>query len=124
MPRELAGMLWVLAKARFPHNRFLEDDPSVTVIERQSILRGYELYVVEQWACSRQSPTLVVATYTGDESHSIVVGVLAVPEDESLWSPTLRIYFRQLSNTMPDPRKRPSENSSLPTLVASRPPSP
>ncbi|KAL3958678.1 hypothetical protein ACCO45_006840 [Purpureocillium lilacinum] len=64
--------------------RFLEDDPSVTVIERQSILRGYELYVVEQWACSRQSPTLVVATYTGDESHSIVVGVLAVPEDENL----------------------------------------
>ncbi|KAJ6442863.1 Sin3 complex subunit [Purpureocillium lavendulum] len=74
--------------------RFLEDDPSVIVVERRSILRGYELYVVEQWACSRQSPTLVIATYTGDESHTIVVGVLAIPEDEALWSQTLRIYFR------------------------------
>ncbi|PWI72679.1 Sin3 complex subunit [Purpureocillium lilacinum] len=87
--------------------RFLEDDPSVTVIERRSILRGYELYVVEQWACSRQSPTLVVATYTGDESHSIVVGVLAVPEDENLWSPTLRIYFRAAQQHHARPKETP-----------------
>ncbi|PNY28016.1 Protein STB2 [Tolypocladium capitatum] len=74
--------------------RFLEEDPCVAVVERRSVLRGHELYLVEQWACSRQSPTLVVATFTGDETHSIVVGILAVPEDETLWSARLCVYFK------------------------------
>ncbi|KAK3938932.1 hypothetical protein QBC46DRAFT_450826 [Diplogelasinospora grovesii] len=73
--------------------RFLEDDPSVTVIERRNVLQGYELYLVEQWVCSRQSPTLVIVTYTGDPKHSIVVGVLEVPTDEKGWSPRLKLYF-------------------------------
>lgn len=76
--------------------RFLEDDPSVTVVERRHVLPGYELYLVEQWACSRQSPTLVIATYTGDPRHSVVVGVLEVPADEGDWSPRLRVYFRAI----------------------------
>ncbi|KFA78647.1 hypothetical protein S40288_06941 [Stachybotrys chartarum IBT 40288] len=73
---------------------YLEDDPGVTVVERRRVLSGYELYLVEQWACSRQSPTLVIVTYTGDERHSVVVGVLAVPADESQWSTKLRVYFK------------------------------
>lgn len=76
--------------------RFLEADPSVTVIERRHVLRGYELYLVEQWACSRQSPTLVIVTYTGDPKHSVVVGVLEVPAGERDWSPRLRVYFRAI----------------------------
>lgn len=66
----------------------------MTVVERRGVLRGYELYLVEQWACSRQSPTLVVVTYTGDERHSVVAGVLGVPADDSLWSAKLRVYFK------------------------------
>lgn len=66
----------------------------MAVVDRRGLLRGYELYFVEQWVCSRQSSTLVIATYTGDETHSIVVGVLSVPQDENLWSPTLRIYYK------------------------------
>lgn len=66
----------------------------MTVVERRGTLYGYELYLVEQWACSRQSPTLVVVTYTGDEKHSVVAGVLAVPADENLWSAKLRVYFK------------------------------
>ncbi|GAB0132472.1 hypothetical protein EsDP_00000907 [Epichloe bromicola] len=73
--------------------RFLEDDPCVTVIERRCVLSGYELYLVEQWTCSRQSPIIVVTTYTGDEKHSIVVGVICVPEDQAHWSARLRLYF-------------------------------
>lgn len=63
-------------------------------MEHRSILRGYESYLVEQWACSRKSPTLVVVTHTGNENHTVVVGVLALPKDEALWSPKLRLYFR------------------------------
>jgi hypothetical protein len=85
--------------------RFLEEDPSVNLIERKRTLRGYELYVVEQWACSRQSPTLVIVTYTGDPSHSAVVGVLGVPEDEKDWSPRLRVYFKAIQQYHARPKE-------------------
>jgi len=75
---------------------FLEEDPFVAVIERKRVLSGYELYLVEQWACSRQSPALVIVTYTGDPKHSIVVGVLDVPKEENGWSQRLRIYFKAI----------------------------
>ncbi|KJK75796.1 hypothetical protein H634G_09160 [Metarhizium anisopliae BRIP 53293] len=74
--------------------RFIEEDPCVSVIEQRCILGGYELYVVEQWACSRQSPTVVITTYTGDEKHCIVVGIVSIPEDQNLWSPRLHLYFK------------------------------
>lgn len=57
------------------------------------MLSGYALYLVEQWTCSRQSPIIVVTTYTGDEKHSIVVGVISIPEDQAHWSARLRLYF-------------------------------
>ncbi|OQV08044.1 hypothetical protein CLAIMM_12372 [Cladophialophora immunda] len=60
-------------------------------------LEGYEMYVVEQWACSRSHPTFIICTYTGDPSHSILVNVLAVPSDESTWSQRLQVYFQAVS---------------------------
>ncbi|KAH6692601.1 STB2 protein [Plectosphaerella plurivora] len=85
--------------------RYLEDDPTVNVVKRRGTLPGYELYLVEQWACSRESPTLVVATYTGDEKHSIVVSILGVPEDERDWSPRLRAYFRAIQQYHARPKE-------------------
>ncbi|ETS74775.1 hypothetical protein PFICI_13259 [Pestalotiopsis fici W106-1] len=85
--------------------RYLEEDPCVSVVERKGILSGYELYLVEQWACSRQSPTLVIATYTGDQRHSIVVGVLSVPEDEAAWSPRLKVYFEAIQQYHARPKE-------------------
>jgi len=51
---------------------------------------------VEQWACSRQSPTLVIVTYTGDPNHSVAVGVLSIPADEKDWSVRLKVYFKAI----------------------------
>ncbi|KAL4798110.1 hypothetical protein BDV19DRAFT_36005 [Aspergillus venezuelensis] len=73
--------------------RYLEDDKSAVVLHRRLTLEGYEIYIVEQWACSRIHPTFVITTYTGDPSHKVVVGVLGVPTDESVWSPRLKLYF-------------------------------
>lgn len=87
--------------------RYLEDGPGVEVIERRTLLRGYELYLVEQWACSRQSPTLVIVTYTGDERHAVVVGVLDVPEDETSRSPRLRYYFNAIQQCHARPKNTP-----------------
>lgn len=77
--------------------RYLEEDPATDAIERWRRLEGYQLYIVEQWACSRSHPTFVICTYTGDPSHSILVNVLAVPSDERTWSPRLRVYFSAVS---------------------------
>jgi hypothetical protein len=85
--------------------RFLEEDPSVSLIEKRTVLQGYELYLVEQWACSRQSPTLVIVTYTGDPNHSVVVGVLGVPDDEKDWSPRLRVYFKAIQQYHARPKE-------------------
>ncbi|KAJ5278808.1 hypothetical protein N7478_004180 [Penicillium angulare] len=73
--------------------RYLEEDPSTDVLHRRATLQGYEIYIVEQWACSRVHPTFVISTYTGDPSHTVMVGVLSVPNDETTWSPRLKLYF-------------------------------
>ncbi|KAK4454584.1 protein STB2 [Podospora aff. communis PSN243] len=85
--------------------RFLEEDPLVTVVDRKCVLSGYELYLVEQWACSRQSPALVIVTYTGDPKHLIVVGVLEVPKEEKDWSPRLRTYFKAIQQYHARPKE-------------------
>ena len=77
--------------------RYLEEDPATTVLERRRRLEGYELYAVEQWACSRIHPTFMIATYTGDPSHSILVGVLSIPIDENLWSTRMKVYFKAVA---------------------------
>lgn len=87
--------------------RYLEEDPSTVVLQRREQLRGYELYLVEQWACSRVHPTFMIITYTGDQSHSIVVGVLGVPIDEESWSPRLRVYFKAVSQYHARPMDTP-----------------
>ncbi|KAI4088275.1 MAG: hypothetical protein LQ344_006189 [Seirophora lacunosa] len=77
--------------------RYVEEDPSTTVLERRRRLVGYELYVVEQWACSRVHPTFVINTYTGVKQHSVLVDVLSVPTNEDEWSPRLRVYFKAIA---------------------------
>ncbi|KAI9892136.1 MAG: hypothetical protein M1814_001842 [Vezdaea aestivalis] len=78
-------------------NRYLEEDPSTTVLERRHTLEGYEVYIVEQWAYSRDQPTFVITTFTGDPKHSAIVGVLGVPTDEKAWSPRLSFYMKAVS---------------------------
>ncbi|CAF9919214.1 hypothetical protein IMSHALPRED_004555 [Imshaugia aleurites] len=77
--------------------RYLEEDPSTMVLERRRRLTGYELYIVEQWGCSRVHPTFVITTYTGLEQNSVVVGVLSVPTNEEAWSPRLRVYLKAIT---------------------------
>ncbi|KAF2743047.1 hypothetical protein M011DRAFT_529453 [Sporormia fimetaria CBS 119925] len=76
--------------------RLFEEDPSVTVLVRRQPLEGYELYVVEQWACSRTHPTFVITTYSGDPKDVAWGSIVSVPADESAWSPQLRVYFKEL----------------------------
>ena len=87
--------------------RYLEEDPSTMVLERRRRLKGYELYIVEQWACSRIHPTFVITTYTGLEQNSVVVGVLSVPTNEDAWSPRLRVYLKAITKYHARKRETP-----------------
>lgn len=87
--------------------RYLEEDPSTMVLERRRRLTGYELYIVEQWACSRIHPTFVITTYTGLEQNSVVVGVLSVPTNEEAWSPRLRVYLKAITKYHARKRETP-----------------
>jgi len=76
--------------------RYLEEDASTTVLARREKLVGYEIYLVEQWACSRIHPTFIITTYTGDPKDTVWASVIGVPMDESEWSPRMRTYFKAL----------------------------
>lgn len=76
--------------------KYLEEDAGTTVLSRREKLEGYEVYLVEQWACSRVHPTFIVTAYTGDPKDTAWAGVISVPNDEAQWSPALRIYFKAL----------------------------
>jgi hypothetical protein len=87
--------------------RYLEEDPSTTVIARRETLKGYECYLVEQWACSRTDPTFIITTFTGDEKSKVTVSILGVPENEPSWSPRLKVYFESLGRYKAKKRDTP-----------------
>lgn len=87
--------------------RYLEDDSATVVLERRARLKGYEIYLVEQWACSRVHPTFIITTYTGDQNHSVLAGILSVPADEEAWSSRFRVYFKAISQFHARPKETP-----------------
>ncbi|KAF1914097.1 hypothetical protein BDU57DRAFT_518875 [Ampelomyces quisqualis] len=76
--------------------RYLEDDPKTTVLARRQKIEGYEIYLVEQWACSRSHPTFLITTYTGNPSDVVLATIISVPADCAEWSPQMRLYFGSL----------------------------
>lgn len=87
--------------------RYLEEDPSVTVLVRRQKLEGYEVYLVEQWACARTHATFIITTYSGDPRDTAWGSIVSVPADESAWSPHLKVYFKALDEC----HARPTETS-------------
>jgi hypothetical protein len=78
-------------------SRYLEEDPNATVLARSQPIEGYEIYLVEQWACSRAHPTFLITTYTGNPDDTVKASVLSVPADKAEWSPQMRLYFDSLA---------------------------
>ncbi|TGZ83514.1 hypothetical protein EX30DRAFT_393111 [Ascodesmis nigricans] len=92
--------------------RYLEEDPGVQAIHRNRHLHGYEVYMVEQWVCSRTYACKSIATYTGDPKHRITVSVLRIPRDEARWSTRLRCYFNDVRQA-----KAKAKDTELGTLM-------
>lgn len=87
--------------------RYLEEEQKTVVLERHGRLKGYQLYLVEQWACSRTHPTFVITTYTGDPSDSVLVGVLGVEGEKESWSRRLQTYFQAINQFHARPKETP-----------------
>jgi len=51
--------------------RHLAQEDGTEVVEEHVAIEGYQVYIVEQWACSRVHPVFVVTTFTGDESNKV-----------------------------------------------------
>ena len=51
--------------------RHLAQEDGTDIVEENVVIEGYQVYIVEQWACSRTHPVFVVTTFTGDESNNV-----------------------------------------------------
>ncbi|KAG2234104.1 hypothetical protein INT48_000281 [Thamnidium elegans] len=54
----------------------------LSVISELQVLTGYQIYIVEQWICDRKIASNVVNVFTGDDSHIILVAVIAISTAE------------------------------------------
>ncbi|KAF3002657.1 hypothetical protein E8E13_009482 [Curvularia kusanoi] len=88
-------------------SRYLEEDPQTTVLAQRQKIEGYEIYLVEQWACSRTHPTFMITTYTGNPSDTVLATVISVPADESQWSKPMQLYFKSLNEYHAKRRETP-----------------
>ena len=52
--------------------RHLVQEEATEIVEENVIIEGYQVYIVEQWACSRVHPVFVVTTFTGEESNKVL----------------------------------------------------
>ncbi|KAI8332401.1 hypothetical protein BC941DRAFT_436569 [Chlamydoabsidia padenii] len=48
------------------------------ILEEETELEGYRIYVVEQWICDRKTHSNTVKVFTGDKSHKIKVCVIGI----------------------------------------------
>ncbi|ANB15683.1 Stb6p [Sugiyamaella lignohabitans] len=73
----------------------LVNEPGCKLVESSIELEGYEVYIVEQWACERKL-NASITSYTGNTAHKIRASVLSLPKDTNMWSDVIRAHFDEL----------------------------
>ncbi|KAI8978415.1 hypothetical protein BDB01DRAFT_799769 [Pilobolus umbonatus] len=82
----------------------------LTVICEKKELRGYQIYIVEQWVCDRNEPSNIVKVFTGDDSHVIQVAIIGIPVS-LLRNPTLEI--KRLLNDSSHLKLKPTPDGEI-----------
>jgi hypothetical protein len=49
--------------------RHLALEEGTEIVQENVVIEGYQVYIVEQWACSRIHPVFVVTTFTGEQTN-------------------------------------------------------
>jgi hypothetical protein len=53
--------------------RHLGQEEGTDIVEENIVITGYQVYIVEQWACSRIHPVFVVTIFTGEETNQVTI---------------------------------------------------
>ncbi|VVT48442.1 uncharacterized protein SAPINGB_P001781 [Magnusiomyces paraingens] len=88
----------------------LKSEPNCTVVQEDVEIQGYEIYIVEQWACERKLNRVIVS-YTGNPTHKALVNIVALPHEKA--------HTRSASNTSPQLNRRKSIFSHFPETACS-----
>ena len=83
------------------------DDACANIVSEHVELQGYELYIVEQWACSRDHLTSLITTFSGLPRHKLIVAVVDVPAEQSQWTARLRTYVQAMCKPYTRPNETP-----------------
>jgi hypothetical protein len=95
--------------------RHLAQEEGTEIVAENVVIAGYQVYIVEQWACSRVHPVFVVTTFTGEESNKVcllgllrqlTVNVLRLLEKEK-YADRLAWYFETLAEYHARPKDVP-----------------
>jgi hypothetical protein len=87
--------------------RHLAQEEGTEIVQENVVIEGYQVYIVEQWACSRVHPVFVVTTFTGEESNKVLdlqystnkqltISILRILNEET-YSDRLKHYFETLA---------------------------
>lgn len=58
-------------------------------------ITGFEIYIVEQWACERKYCN-VITVFTGDSEHKVQCAQVTLPKDRSTWSEKILHFFKEV----------------------------
>lgn len=78
-------------------------EPLCQPVQDSAEVYGYEMYIVEQWACERKLNSCIM-TFTGNPKHKVVTGIVALPQDTKYWNPFTQSYFDELFKTHARPK--------------------
>ncbi|RUS26124.1 hypothetical protein BC938DRAFT_471196 [Jimgerdemannia flammicorona] len=73
----------------------LAHNVGLQIVQKDALLEGYQVYLVEQWVCDRDRPYKTVKVFTGDPHHKIRVCVIRI-EDVRDSSPALKDLLREM----------------------------
>ncbi|KAH3685703.1 hypothetical protein WICPIJ_003303 [Wickerhamomyces pijperi] len=61
-------------------------------------LKGYEIYIVEQWACARKLSS-VILLYTGNSEHQVEMISVRLPKNKELWKDCFKSLLGEVVQT-------------------------
>lgn len=81
----------------------LRYEPLAKLVSESKEIQGYEMYIVEQWACERRSNSCI-ASYTGNPRHKVIVALVSLPSDAKLFNTFTVTYFDDLFKSHARPK--------------------
>lgn len=84
-------------------NFLIAYEPLCQLVTETVEVFGYELYIVEQWACERRRNNCIIS-FTGNPKHKVQLSIISLPKDAKLWNQFTQSYFDELFKTHARPR--------------------